>query len=281
MNDILIADSGSTKTDWCIIRGNCSQQRIRTSGINPFLQTENEIRRLITDELVSQIDVNGFSSIFFYGAGCTFFEKSKIVESALKEHFNAEVFVASDLLAAAHALCGHKEGIACILGTGSNSCQYDGKEIVKHVPPLGYILGDEGSATTLGRLLAAELLKGRLSKEMEHAFYEEMQMSSEVIMDNVYRQPFPNRFMAELQFFLERHIEVEEIRKIVENSFQSFFRRNVMQYDYQHLQVGFVGSIAYYYRDVLASVAKKENIQIGTILKSPLEGLIAYHSKES
>lgn len=276
---ILIADSGSTKTDWCVVEHGQLVQQIFTKGINPFFQTEEEISKEIEETLLSEIKNYSIDSVFFYGAGCAFPEKIEMVRSAIARHINATVEVGSDLLAAARGLCGKESGIACILGTGSNSCFYDGKEIKDNVSPLGYILGDEGSGAVLGRLLVGDCLKNQLSPELKEKFMSQYQLTPAIILDKVYKEPFPNRFLANLSRFLSQNIENPEIHRIVLNGFKAFFIRNVMQYDYQNNKVHFIGSVAHYYKNVLIEAAEELHVQLGTIIKSPMPGLIAFHSK--
>jgi len=275
---ILIADSGSTKTDWCLVENGQVVQRILTKGTNPFFQSQEEISQEVEEALLPQVKDYSIESVFFYGAGCAFPEKNEIVRLAIAQHIKASVEVGSDLLAAARALCGKNSGIACILGTGSNSCFYNGEEIVDNVSPLGYILGDEGSGAVLGRLLVGDCLKNQLSPELKEKFLNQFQLTPAMILENVYKKPFPNRFLAHLSPFLAQNIENPQVHQLVLNSFKSFFVKNVMQYDYQHNKVHFVGSVAVNYKDVLFEAAEELHIQIGTIIKSPMEGLVAYHS---
>ncbi len=275
---ILIADSGSTKTDWCVVENGQIVQRIHTKGTNPFFQTQEEISKEIEYALLPEITGCKIDSVFFYGAGCAFPEKIEIVHSAIAKHIKATIEVGSDLLAAARALCGKKTGIACILGTGSNSCFYDGTEITDNVSPLGYVLGDEGSGAVLGRLLVGDCLKNQLSPQLKEKFLNQFQLTPAIILENVYKKPFPNRFLAHLAPFLAQNIDNPQVHSLVLNSFKTFFTKNVMQYDYQNNKVHFIGSVAYYYKDVLLEAAAELNIQLGTIIKSPMEGLVSYHS---
>lgn len=187
--------------------------------------------------------------------------------------------VNTDMLAAARGLCGHDSGIACIMGTGSNSCYYDGKSIVTNVSPLGFILGDEGSGSCLGKLLVGDILKNQMTPELKEKFLKQFDLTPADIIDRVYRKPFPNRFLASLSPFLAQNLGEPCVRALVLNSFKAFLKRNVMQYeDYQHQKVHFIGSVAFYYKEVLAEAAKEMGIQLGAIIKSPMEGLIKYHN---
>ena len=178
----------------------------------------------------------------------------------------------------ARALCGREAGIACILGTGSNSCYYDGETIVANVSPLGFILGDEGSGATLGKLFIGSLLKNQLTEGLKETFLDEYKLTPAEIIDRVYRKPFPNRFLATFSPFITKHIEDNSIQSLVKNAFSDFFRRNVMQYDYRTCKVHFCGSIAHFYRDLLIEAANELQLNIGTIAQTPMDGLVAYHS---
>ena len=275
---ILLADSGSTKTDWALARNGSLVKQITTEGINPFFQTEEEISRIVHERLMPALDGAMPHEVHFYGAGCAFPEKNRLVEQAITRHLPVPVEIGSDLLGAARSLCGRRPGIACIMGTGSNSCYYDGQTIAANVSPLGYVLGDEGSGAVLGRLLVGDCLKNQLSAPLKEAFFKRFDLTPQLILERVYKQPFPNRFLASLSPFLIEHIDEPCIHRIVLNSFKSFFTRNVMQYDYRGVKVHFTGSIAYYYREVLDEAARALQIELGHIVRSPLEGLVTYHS---
>lgn len=275
---IILADSGSTKTDWCIGESKNDCRVVQTSGINPFYQPMDEISRIIAHTLVPQLgNTTEITHIHFYGAGCTP-EKTNIVKEALILSFpQSTLCVESDLLGAAHALCGHRKGIACILGTGSNSCSYDGEKITSQVSPLGFILGDEGSGAVLGKRLVSDCLKRQLPDALCKEFLKEYELSPALILDKVYRQPLPNRFLASLTPFLFSHRDATEIRELLLSCFTDFFRRNVMHYEYKDTLVHFTGSIAWHFQEEVKIAAQKLGIQIGKILKSPMEGLIDYH----
>ena len=278
---ILIADSGSTKTDWCVVENGQPIQQISTKGINPFFQSEEEISNEIATSLLPQLKTNALDAVYFYGAGCGFPDKIAMVHRAITKHLQIkrEVEVNTDMLAVAHGLCQHEAGIACIMGTGSNSCYYDGKQIVSNVSPLGFILGDEGSGAVLGKLLVGDILKNQMTPELKEKFLKQFTLTPADIIDRVYRKPFPNRFLASLSPFLAQNIDEPCIHALVLGSFKSFLKRNVMQYEnFRNSKVHFIGSVAFYYKTILAEAAQEMNIQLGTIIKSPLEGLIKYHS---
>lgn len=277
---ILLADSGSTKTDWCLVDQKNNVTKVRTAGINPFFQSSEEIANELATHLVPHLPTTHLESVYFYGAGCTK-EKSPIVAEALKKQFEitGACEVATDMLAAARGLCGHQPGIACIMGTGSNSCAYDGKDITKNVSPLGFILGDEGSGAVLGRTLVGDVLKNQLPKDIVEAFHAEYELSNADIIDHVYRQKFPNRFLASFVPFLAKHIENKAIFDLVKENFRRFLVRNVKQYQgWEHLPIGFVGSIAYYFQQSLKEALAAEHMTIGKTIQAPMEGLIAYHT---
>ena len=277
---ILIADSGSTKTDWGLVDNGKLTKKIRTSGMNPFQMSEDEICEEIKAHLVPELPSTIVGEVHFYGAGCTK-EKQPIVERALRANITitGECEVASDMLGAARGICGHKPGIACILGTGSNSCSYDGRYLVKNVSPLGFILGDEGSGAVLGKLLVGDVLKNQMPKEICNRFFEKFKMTPTEIIDHVYRQPKPNTFLASFVPFLEENLGEPKIYNLVKESFRSFLRRNVMQYDgWQTLPIGFNGSIAVFYKKPLVEALEEEGMHLGRIIQAPMEALVEYHT---
>ncbi len=276
---ILLADSGSTKTDWGLVENGKLVKRLRTSGMNPFQMSEEAITEEIKTHLVPELPGTVLDEVHFYGAGCTK-EKQPIVERALRANLtiNGECEVASDMLGAARGICGHKPGIACILGTGSNSCSYDGKNLVKNVSPLGFILGDEGSGAVLGKLLVGDVLKNQMPEAIIKRFFEKYKLTSADIIDRVYRQPKPNTFLASFVPFLEENIDEPKIYNLVKESFRSFLRRNVMQYDgWQTLPIGFNGSIAKIYKKPLLEALEEEGMHLGRIIQAPMEAMVEYH----
>ena len=273
----LIAESGSTRTEWALVEDNHLIQRVFTEGLNPFFQTRREISRSVRLGLPEIFFKRKLEQVYYYGAGCTSYEKKNILGASLVAQFKTPIQVESDLLAAARGLFKCEAGIACILGTGSNSCLYDGKGIVKSISPLGFVLGDEGSGAVLGKLLVGDVLKNQLPAALQEAFWAESGLTPAIIMEKVYKGPFPNRFLASLSPFLLRHMEEPAIRDLVSNSFRAFFARNVMQYDYWEHPVYLTGSIAWYYQDILKDVAREFELRLGTIVQSPVQGLIHYH----
>ena len=273
----LIAESGSTRTEWALVEDNRLIQRAFTEGLNPFFQTRREISRSVRLGLPEHFIKRKLEQVYYYGAGCTSYEKKNVLGASLVAQFKTPIQVESDLLAAARGLFKCEAGIACILGTGSNSCLYDGKGIVKSISPLGFVLGDEGSGAVLGKLLVGDVLKNQLPAALQEAFWAESGLTPAIIMEKVYKGPFPNRFLASLSPFLLRHMEEPAIRDLVSNSFRAFFARNVMQYDYWEHPVYLTGSIAWYYQDILKDVAREFELRLGTIVQSPVQGLIHYH----
>ena len=274
----LLADSGSTKTLWTLLNDNNSYTQYATAGINPFYQTEKEIEDHFRLYLQPQLNAAHFDAVYFYGAGCATSKQTAVIENTFSRVFHfGKMEVASDLLGAAKALCGDSAGIACILGTGSNSCYYDGRKIVQNVSPLGYVIGDEGSGASLGKRLAADCLKNQLPQVIKEHFLERFQLTQAQIIENIYSKPFPNRFLASLSVFLKENLNEPEIYRIVYEGFTDFFKRNVFQYDYLNAQVHVVGSIGYYYQDVLRRASGDLSINLGRIIQSPMDGLIAYY----
>ena len=281
---ILIADSGSTKIDWCLLNGKKKVAQIFTTGMNALLMTEEEMAECIMNELMPSLRGYEVTEIYYYGAGIISDEIKNQVINALKRnlpHVN-KIEVDTDLLGAARALCQREPGIACILGTGSNSCYYDGEKVVDNVSPLGYILGDEGSGAVLGKLLVGDVLKKQLPEHLCEKFLKEYNLDRNTIIDRVYRKPAANRFLAQFAPFLEHNINDPSIKALVMRSFTDFFVRNVANYpNYKELPCNFVGSIALLQKDVLVEAASKLGITIGNIIQAPMEGLIKYHSTDA
>ncbi|UKK68567.1 ATPase [Prevotella communis] len=271
-HSVLIADSGSTKTDWAFMG-----MRMQTQGINPFHQDEDTIRGILKDELLPQLtsDIRHLTSILFYGSGVRP-ELEEKMRRLLGEAFpQAEHIEAhGDLLGAARALCNNEEGIACILGTGANSCLYDGERIVKNTPPMGYILGDEGSGAVLGARFLNALYKNRLSNEVKVAFEAYSGMSMAQVIERVYRQPMANRWLASLSAFIHEQIGNPQIEQLVIDNFRDFIQRDIAPYQRKDLPINAVGSIAFYYQQQLEKAVKEEGYTLGKIVRSPLDALV-------
>lgn len=276
----LIADSGSTKTKWFLqADSKLAESECKTAGINPFFQQSSDIVKTLEQEFT--LDHSRVQSIHFYGAGAANPGKKQELFEALKAFFHIDqIIIDSDLLAAAHSLCGRQEGIAAILGTGSNSCYFDGEKIVHNVSPLGFILGDEGSGAVLGRKLLSDVLKKQLPDHVIRLFFDTYKVDAAEVLENVYRKPFPNRYLAGYTRFLSAHIQEEALHQLVKNSFEEFFRRNINAYDRsRELPVHFTGSIAWHFSDVLKQAAESLGFSVGKIVQDPMDGLKEYHSQ--
>ncbi len=278
---ILIADSGSTKTDWRMIDSQGNIAQAKTVGINPYHQPEDAIAQLLRDELLPQLAMP-VAQVYFYGAGCATREVSRQVQRAIAQVFQeAAIEVYSDLVAAARALCTHTPGIACILGTGANSCLYDGAVITDHIPPLGYILGDEGSGAYLGKELLNRFLKRDIPEDLRQPFEKRYQLTEADALENVYRKPQANRYLAGFSRFAFHHLQHPYIARMVYDGFAAFFDKNVCPYkDYEQYQVHFTGSVAFYYSNLLRQVASDKGIAVQNILESPIAGLTLYHQQK-
>lgn len=274
----LIAESGSTRTEWCLVEGVYVVEHAFTEGINPFFQTRREISRCIRLQLPEVFFKKKSEQIYFYGAGCTNPEKKSILEASLVAQFRAPVDAESDLLGAARGLFGKDAGIACILGTGSNSCFYDGDKIAKNVRALGYILGDEGSGAVLGRMFLGDCLKNIAPVELIEAFYDRCKVTADDIMASVYSSPFPNRFLSAFSYFLVDYMDNDYVHGLIYKNFKSFFERNLRQYEYKDYPVRFVGTIAYKYASILQEIAEEYEFVIDRIDETSIVGLVEYHT---
>ena len=275
----LIADSGSTKTAWCLVSDGQIVKQFETAGINPFFQTEDEIVAQLKDGLLPEVGENCVENVYFYGAGCANPEKNRALEGLLMSVVGAKTaFVASDMLGAARGLLGRESGIACILGTGANSGVYDGEDLVKGVYAGGYILGDEGSGGVLGKLLISDWVKKQMPQDIYDALTEEYGLTYLGIVDRVYKQAFPNRWLAQFTKFMSARREHPYIHNLLVEAFKAFFERNIKQYDeWKALEVGFVGSIAFYFNAELREAAEVCGVKLGKVMQNPIEGLVEYH----
>lgn len=276
---ILIADSGSTKTEWCLVSDTQTTKKCITKGINPFYQSASEILQNLKEEYT--LNNSEPQEIHFYGAGCANEEKNTIVRQALADYFgNTTIHINSDLTGAARALCQRNEGIACILGTGSNSCHFDGTQVTHNVSPLGFIIGDEGSGAVLGKKLVGDILKKQLSTSTIELFFEKYKTDQAEILDHIYKQAFPNRYLASYTKFLSDHIHIPELENMVISAFKEFIERNLLQYNnITELNINFTGSIAFYFKNQLEKALKSYNLKIGVIDQAPMDGLVAYHAE--
>lgn len=274
----LIAESGSTRTEWALVEDNHLVQRVFTEGLNPFFQTRREISRSVRLGLPDSFFKKKLEQVYYYGAGCSSHEKKNILGASLVAQFKTPIQVESDLLAAARGLFKCEAGIACILGTGSNSCFYDGKIVVKNVKAGGYILGDEGSGAVVGKLFLADLLKGLAPKEIADEFHEKFRISPNDVMESVYNLPFPNRFLGTVAYFLFDYMDHGYVYELVTNNLRNFFRRNICQYDYHNYPIRFVGSLAYAQSGIVREIGKEFGVHINIIEETPMNGLIEFHS---
>lgn len=278
---VIIADSGSTKTDWILLEGGRVVTHVKTIGFNPYFQTKDQINLEILNHLKPFIHqyLHEVSEIHYYGTGCSTPENCRLIEECLRLTLDVgRVNVSHDLLAAARALCKREWGIASILGTGSNSCLYDGHEIVENVPSTGYLWSDYGGGSQIGKFFIREYFEQRLPSELVAAF-EEAGYNREEILNNVYKKSVPGKYLASVSLFASRHIAHPYVRKILEECFDSFFVQQISKYsNSRNYKVHTVGSIGYHYRELIAGVAEKHGYEIGRVIQSPIEGLIQYHS---
>ena len=276
---ILIADSGSTKTTWTLLEDQRIVASVLTAGMNPYFITSETVEAILRADLVPNIPANFVREIHFYGAGCSTENNNNMLQDAMKLFFRkASVSVYHDILGAARSLLGKGKRIACILGTGCNACYYDGEEVFSKVPSLGYLYGDEGAGSNLGKTFMEKYLKDKLPDEIRIEFEQQYKLSLEDILNALYNRPFPNRFLASFSEFIAPRKDHPFFHDLVKKSFQSFIDEQVRKYpDHENLTISFVGSIAWYYRDILQEVAAENDLHVGIILKSPMEGLIRFH----
>ncbi|MEO5997757.1 MAG: N-acetylglucosamine kinase [Chitinophagaceae bacterium] len=280
-NMILIADSGSTKAEWGILSGN-DTEIIKTQGISPYFLSTAQIKVLLQQELLPGItEPENISKIYYYGTGCTAPGTIGIVFNALSVLFPAAtIHITYDLVASAHALCGQSKGIACILGTGSNSCYYNGDIVEKNKPGLGYILGDEGGGAWLGKLLIAEYLYGNLEKEIEQEFQVRFGTNKDSMLERVYSSSLPNRFLASFSLFFAEHRGHPHLEKLLKAGLDAFFTKHIMSYaESKTVPVHFTGSISWAYRDILMELCESYGFQVGKIAKEPMKDLLDYYRK--
>lgn len=280
---ILIADGGSTKTDWRLINEGREYKKIQTSGFNPYLVGSDEIEEILWKELQPFIDNNAVSAVYYYGAGCSTAVKNQIVETAFEKIFTkAKLYISHDLLAASHALCGDEEGIVAILGTGSNSCYYDGKDIKDGIFSLGYFFGDEGSGAYLGKQLITAYLHKELPEEIAKKLSDAYPMSLENILDAVYTKPAPSRFLASFSNFINENRDHPYIYNLITEAFKAFYKYQICCYSrHKEIPVHFVGSVAYHYRDILTSIGLEFGVKTGKFIKAPIDGLVEYHKENN
>ena len=281
MSVTLIADSGATKAEWCLLK-NGKKKTLFTQGISPYFLNTNQIAELVTKEFAVHFRKLTIEHIYYYGTGCSNIENAKSIKAALTRVFpHASVNVNTDLMAAARAVCGHEKGIACILGTGSNSCYYNGKNIVRNSPGIGYVLGDEGSGAYLGKKVLQYYLYDTFDEDLRARFDARFVTTTSEILDSVYKKPLPNRYMASYALFLAENRGHYMIENIIEDGLNDFFFQHLCKYnEVWKFPVHFVGSVASGFKDVLEQLCKSYEFEMGKVLKNPMEGLVKYHEAE-
>ncbi len=275
---IIVADSGSTKADWIFADGNGFRETVRTMGVNPFFHSESQITKMVNDGFNNHVPVDQIESVYFYGAGCSDDKRCAQMEAGLRNVFlNARIFVEHDLLAAARATCFNDPGIACILGTGSNSCLYDGQVIKDNVTSLGYLAGDEGSGSHLGKSLLRAYYYREMPASLSAAFKQEIASDKTYVFDQMYGSS-PNVYLASLAEFLGKHLDNSFAKALATSCFSEFIERHVTKYEgYQTLPIHFVGSIAYHFQPVISQVLRSHKLNEGNIIHKPIQALISYH----
>lgn len=279
---ILIADSGGSKTDWRFLYDDKSIGQASSSGFNPYYQSIDDLEKNIRETLVPKLNGQPIDKIYFYGAGVSSEKNQDAIKKTFLQFFRgSQIEIGWDLLAAARALCGDQPGIACILGTGSNSCLYDGTKIIDNVANLGWILADEGSGAHLGKQLLTDYLRKKLPHDVAEYFQKRFPLSREEFLEKIYQQEKPSAFLGSFSKFLFQHLDKPYCYKLVYNSFSEFFENNVMKYEnYKNLNVHFQGSIGFYFSNILRQVAIDKGISVKNILEGPISGLALYHQKE-
>ncbi|MBT3209053.1 MAG: hypothetical protein HN704_09860 [Bacteroidetes bacterium] len=275
---ILVADSGSTKTEWYIV-SNDIERNFKTAGLNPYFISSEYAEIQINSHFPRDISKNDITDIFFYGAGCSSPQRNSILEVALTKIFSlSRVSIETDLLGAARSMFQNEEGIVAILGTGSNSGFYKKSEIQNSLPSLGYILGDYGSGANIGKQLISKYLNKEFNKNISRNFEKKYNLSQNQILESIYKKPFANRFLASFTYFIKENIEEPPFYDLVYESFMSFFKKNICKYpNYLEANLRFTGSIAYIFKEILMEISDKFNISIDKIEKNPIKGLINFH----
>jgi N-acetylglucosamine kinase-like BadF-type ATPase len=277
---ILIADGGSTKTNWCLVTDDQKKVYFNTEGYNPYFVSGEYIIQSLNDSLPVDLEKDKISEVNYYGAGCSTDEKRKKVKDAMAVVFTkAKVNIGHDLLAAARAVLGNTPGFAAILGTGTNTCLYDGKDILQNIDSGAYILGDEGSGCYIGKKLLVDYLRGYMPEAVRESFWETFKLTPDDVNEQVYTKPLANRFCAQFsKFVYDNNTHIEYTRNLVKTSFEDFFRNLVTHYpDYQKHTFNCIGSVGYNFRNVLEEVAIENGMVVGNIIRSPIDNLVKYH----
>ena len=277
----LIADSGATKAEWCLLN-NGEKKTLFTQGISPYFLSTDQIAELISKELAPKIKNVTVEYIFYYGTGCANIENAKSIEKALKKVFpKAKAYVNTDLMAAARAVCGRSKGVVANLGTGSFCCFYNGKKMVNQRPGIGYILGDEGSGAYLGRRVIQYYLYETFDDDLRSRFDAKYVTTRVEILENVYKKPLPNRYLASFTMFLAENRGHYMIENIIEDGLNDFFFQHLCKYaEVWKYPVNFVGSVAFGFKDIIKQLCDSYEFELGTVLKNPMQGLVEYHNKD-
>jgi glucosamine kinase len=278
---ILLADSGSTKTHWKLIKPDKTTESHYTKGLNPYFAGEATFVKVLEEDL--PVNKDEIHNLFFYGSGCVAEQNIMLVKKYLEKYFpKADVFVYGDLFGAARALLGKERGIACILGTGSVSCVYDGEKIVDAIPSLGFIMGDDAGGVTLGKELLRAYFYRKFPPELKAAFEENFPITRDELLTKVYHTPSPNAYLAKYSAFLKNNYSHPFLHDLVYRCFRSFFTDHIIVYpDYQNMPLVFTGSISSNLKDILHEVAAEFGLTVYKIMKEPMEGLVQYHNQES
>ena len=277
---IIIADGGSTKTNWCLVTEEGKKVYFNTEGYNPYFSSTAYIVQSLMENLPSDLEKNEITEVNYYGAGCSTDDMRNIVAEAMKAVFTkARVYIGHDLLAAARALLGNEEGFAAILGTGTNTCIYNGKEVTHNIDSGAYILGDEGSGCYIGKKLLVDYLRGYMPEPVRKLFWDTYKLTPDDVNEQVYTQPRANRFCASFsKFVYDNNVHIEYSRNLVRTSFEDFFRNLVTHYpNYQKYTFNCIGSVGYNFRNVLEELVIENGMVVGNIIRSPIDNLVKYH----
>lgn len=279
---ILIAESGSTKTDWSLVKSRTEQITYHSNGMNPYFHTAESLYEVLSKDLPQELLDMDIDALYFYGAGCSSKQRISRVEEALNHFFpNAYIEVNHDLLASARALCGNEPGIATILGTGSNACVYDGNQIIRQSGGIGFILGDEGSGADLGKRFLKAYFYGELPIAVQQAFEANHQPDNDEIVDRVYRRPQPNKYLASYAKFINKHRDNSFIKEMIENSFRAFVERHLLKFEERHeWPLHSVGSVAFHFEPVIREMLAPYGLKLNRIIVKPIDELINYHCSE-
>lgn len=278
---LLLAESGSTKVEWAIVREDGGYKNLITKGINPHFQTSKEIIAALKEQLLPFLKSEIPNELIFYGAGVATPNFAQLLYDIFITLFpGCKIEVNSDLLAAARAVCGHSAGLVGILGTGSNSCFWDGSKIAQNTPAGGYILGDEGSGAYFGKRIIGDWIKGVMPTHLSERLKERYSLTYEKVVQKVYREPFPNRYLASLSPFLEENRNEPYIKELLYEGFSQFIKRNFYNYPYRKHSINFVGSIAYIFQNEIIEILNRDSLEIGVIVKSPMDALVKFHSNK-